>query len=63
MAVRLRNGRKMTRDRLTEAQGEEGRLRVRSAQPTRQLKRRMGCLRHMEGGQPQGRVAHKTGEP
>lgn len=63
MAVRLRDGRKKSRDRLMGAQGEEGRLRVRSAQLTRQLKRRMGCLQHMEGGQLRETVAHKIGEP
>lgn len=39
MAVGLRDGKKKSRDRLTGAQGEEGRLGVRSVQPTRQLKR------------------------
>lgn len=56
-------GREKRRDRLTGAQDEEGRLKERSAQPTGQLKKRIGRCRAVQGEQLYGKVAHRTEEP
>lgn len=62
VGVKWQEERKKRRDRLTGAQDEEGRLKGRSAQPTGQLKRQVGCYRGVEGGQLHGKVANGTEE-
>ena len=52
MGVRWKEERKKRRDRMPDAQDEEGRLKRRSAQPPRVDEEAGGCCRGVEGGPP-----------